>query len=287
MNPEVTLNLRRAVTGFVVIVILFGLLSSRPFLVVPAGHRAVVFNIFTGVEQRVRGEGINLLIPAVQFPQLYDVRTRSYTMSATAEDQVDMDSNPLVALTKDGQPVTIDLTVLYHVNEQELPQLFQQIGLQDAYLEKIIRPELRTLVRMAVSQYGVTDLYSQNRESLETDVAKRVETAFAACHLTLEDIKLRNITFSASFQEAIEKKQVAEQQVKRMEYILKQASKDREKAVVEAQGEADSLKLVAESVTRNPSLIEYEWVNKLNPKAKTVLVDSQTIVSLGDVLGGK
>ena len=110
--------------AFGVFLVVGVLLSSRPFLGVPAGHRAVVFNVFTGVEDTVRGEGFRLLMPLVQYPELFDIRTQSYTMSSTAEDQLNVDRTPLVALTKDGQPVTMDLTVLYHPDPKRLPALF-------------------------------------------------------------------------------------------------------------------------------------------------------------------
>ncbi|MCZ7599277.1 MAG: hypothetical protein M5U09_18410 [Gammaproteobacteria bacterium] len=44
---------------------------------------------------------------------------------------------------------------------------------------------------------------------------------------------------------------------------------------------------MAESISRNPPLIDYEYVQQLNPKAKVVLVEPSTIVSLGDILGEK
>lgn len=285
MDDQTRRSVRRLVIGVVLFIAVVSLLRSKPVLVVPAGQRAVVFNIFTGVENRVLGEGYRFFIPLVQYPELFDVRTQSYTMSSTPEDNVDVDPNPLVALTADGQPVTLDLTVLYRTNPDELPQLYREIGNRNEYTRKIVRPELRALLRMVVAQYTVTQLYSGNREALEEACLERIGTAFASSHLVLEEVKLRNLTFSKQFQETIEAKQVAQQQVQRMKYLLEQAEKDKEKAIAQARGEANAIKLVADSISRNPQLIDYEYVQKLNPKAKVVLVEPSTIVSLGDVVG--
>ncbi|KAG0426810.1 hypothetical protein HPB47_026102, partial [Ixodes persulcatus] len=43
---------------------------------VDGGHRAVIFDRFTGVKNYVVGEGTHFLIPWVQRPIIYDVRSR-------------------------------------------------------------------------------------------------------------------------------------------------------------------------------------------------------------------
>lgn len=287
MGDDARRAARRWVIAVLVVCSLLLVLRSKPILVVPAGQRAVVFNVLTGVEDRVLGEGYRFFLPLLQYPELFDVRTQSYTMSSTPEDHVDVDPNPLVALTADGQPVTLDLTVLYHPAPEKLPQLYREIGNRKEYTEKIVRPELRALLRMVVARYTVTQLYSGNREALERACLERIGAAFAKSYLVLEEVKLRNLTFSKQFQETIEAKQVAQQQVQRMKYVLEQAEKEKEKAIVQARGEADAIRLVAESISRNPPLIDYEYVQQLNPKAKVVLVEPSTIVSLGDILGEK
>lgn len=43
---------------------------------VDGGHRAVIFDRFTGVKPGVIGEGTHFLIPWVQRPIIYDIRSR-------------------------------------------------------------------------------------------------------------------------------------------------------------------------------------------------------------------
>lgn len=49
---------------------------SHDFCAVDGGHRAVIFDRFTGVKNYVVGEGTHFLIPWVQRPIIYDVRSR-------------------------------------------------------------------------------------------------------------------------------------------------------------------------------------------------------------------
>lgn len=40
------------------------------------GHRAVIFDRLSGVSQTVRGEGTHFIIPMIQTPYIFDVRSR-------------------------------------------------------------------------------------------------------------------------------------------------------------------------------------------------------------------
>ena len=45
-------------------------------LLVDGGHRAVIFDRFRGVQQKVMGEGTHFIIPMVQYPIIYDCRSK-------------------------------------------------------------------------------------------------------------------------------------------------------------------------------------------------------------------
>ena len=51
-------------------------LITRGFFAVDGGHRAVIFDRFTGVKKNVEGEGTHFFIPWVQRPIIFDVRSR-------------------------------------------------------------------------------------------------------------------------------------------------------------------------------------------------------------------
>lgn len=45
-------------------------------ILVDGGHRAVIFDRVSGVSQKVRGEGTHFMIPLIQTPYIFDVRSR-------------------------------------------------------------------------------------------------------------------------------------------------------------------------------------------------------------------
>lgn len=46
------------------------------FCAVEAGHRAVIYDRFQGVKEKVVGEGTHFMIPWVQRPIIFDCRTK-------------------------------------------------------------------------------------------------------------------------------------------------------------------------------------------------------------------
>ena len=59
-----------------VLLVLFVLF--RPFVIVPAGARAVVFSLTSGVWEEQLDEGFHFLMPMVHQAFIYDVRTQTY-----------------------------------------------------------------------------------------------------------------------------------------------------------------------------------------------------------------
>jgi prohibitin 2 len=270
---------------------LFGLvflyLLGHSFVLVGAGERAVIFNRFTGTQPYQLGEGLHLLLPWVQYPTVYDVKTRTYTMSAASSEsnpQAGNANDALTALTADGLPVTLDLSILFHVDPNNVWRLHREIG--PLYVEKVVRPQARSHVRMVVSQYPVVDVYGGRRARIVAEINARLKELFARNYIVLDEALLRHVSFSNEFQQAIEQKQVAQQEVQQMQFVLQQAEKERRRKIIEAEGEAESIRLKAAALAQNPKLVEYEYVMRLPANIRTVVTDGRTIVNLGDALNG-
>jgi len=266
---------------WLLVLLVFGLFA-RPFVLVGAGERAVVFSRITGTQPLALGEGLHFVIPWVQLPVLYDVKTHAYTMSQSLgeADRRSGGNDALTALTADGLAVSLDVSVLFHPDPAAVWRLHREIG--PRYLEKIVRPQTRAEVRMVVAQYPVIDLYGARRAQIVADINARLRSRFARSYVLLDDVLLRDVRFSESFQQTIEQKQVAQQDVQRMRFVLDQADKERQRKIVEAEGEAQSIRLKAAALARNPQLIQYEYVKGLPANVRAVVADGRTIVSIGD-----
>ena len=253
----------------------------KAFVIVGAGERAVIFSKLAGVREGQLGEGMHLNIPVLWDPIIYDVKAMTYTMSAQGgEGQIQGDDS-LLALTSDGLPVRLDVSIRFHVSPDEVWLLHQEIG--PRYVTKVVRPVTRSAIRMVLARFTVTQVYSGARQEIINNIREVLEPKFSGAHLVLDEVLMRDVKFSDEFQQAIEQKQVAQQESKRMVFVLQQAKLERERRIVEARGEAGAIELRAQALSRNPQLVQYEYVRNLPDNVRTVIADGNTILNLSDL----
>jgi regulator of protease activity HflC (stomatin/prohibitin superfamily) len=253
---------------------------------VKGGERAVVFSKMSGVRPRPLGQGFHVLVPLIWQATIYDVKTHTYTMSGAAREGQVQGDDTIGSLTSDGLEVKVDLSIQFHVDPEKVPQLHQQIGPQ--YVEKIVRPEVRSDTRMVISAFRATDIYTgAKRQEIERQIKERLAPKFTASYLVLENVLLRSVQFPETFQAAIERKQVALQEAQKMDYVLTQARKERDRKILQAEGDAAAIRQKAQALAENPQLIPYEYVQGLPDAPKTIVADSRILLNLGDVLGGQ
>lgn len=269
---------------FPIAALIFSLLFFLPrcFLVVQPGYEAVIFNRLIGVEAVPRQEGIHLLIPVLQFPTLYDVRTQTYSMASQSEDRNLKTNDSLTALTADGQRVDLDVSVRYRLDPAQVPQLHQTVG--SDYLNKIIRPASQAVVRNVIARYSAIGVYSEQRAEIQSSIFTELSTLMSPEGLVLQSLLLRNVEFSKEFQTAIEAKQIAEQEKQREVYRVEQAELIKQRMIVQAEGEAQAISLKGEALQENPDVIWMEYVRGLPEGVKTIVTEQNAILNLGNFL---
>ncbi len=253
----------------------------KAFVIVGAGERAVIYSKLTGVREGQLNEGLHLNVPVLWEPIIYDVKAMTYTMSAQEREGEISGDDSLLALTADGLPVRLDISIRFHVSPDEVWRLHKEIG--PRYLTKIVRPVTRSDIRMVLARFTVTQVYSGARQEIINQIREMLEPKFRDAYLVLDEVLLRDVRFSEEFQQAIEQKQVAQQEAKRMVFVLQQAALERERRIVEAKGEAGAIQLRAEALSRNPQLVQYEYVRNLPAGVKTVIADANTIINFSNL----
>ncbi|WP_457632622.1 SPFH domain-containing protein [Oceanithermus desulfurans] len=262
--------------------ILTGLLLgvvSRSFVVVPAGHVGVVFNVFSGVQPDALDEGLHFILPLVQEVVLYDARLQEVTLSKSNARRVGF--GPIQARSKEGLDIGVDVTVQYRIEKARAPLLHKEVG--PAYRETMIVPQIRSKVRDAVGLFNAAELISTRRGDLERSVTGGLREALSEKHIILESVLLREIRIPDTVARVIEEKQTAEQQVQIEENRRRQAEiaaqrrvieaqAERDAAILKAEGEAKALELRGEALKRYPQVIQLTVAEKLAPNIKTIML---------------
>jgi prohibitin 2 len=290
-NPPVSVSQQLAFWIAGALVLLF--LLSESFVIVQAGERAVVFSRLSGMKPYQLSEGIHFNLPVFWVVTKYDIKTLTYTMSGNvesqgethragrAEDNGQVPDDALTALTSDGLLLTLDLSIRFHIDPNNVWRMHKEIG--PDFIDKVVRPEARSITRMAMAEFPVTDIYSGKRQVIMDQVQRELHQKFQNSYLVLDEVLLRDIRFPPEFQNAIEQKQVAQQQAEQMIFELQRAGSEKQQKIVEAQGEAGAIRKQAEALSSNPLLIQYEYIKRLPADVKVIVTDNKAIISLGSV----
>ena len=227
---------------------LVGILLSAVFsAVVQIGPGEVgVQALFGSVQDAVLKSGLNFVNPFVTVEKM-DVKTQSYTMSSSHEEGQVKGDDAISTLSSDGLTLKLDVTILYRLNEADAPQVYRTIGTD--YVEKIVRPAIRTALRDVSTSYAATDIYSTKREDFIKDVSKNLEASFSGRGIVLERVLLRNVELPEKVRSAIDEKIAAEQKAQQMVYVLQKERQEAERKKVEAQGISDYNRIVSQSIT--------------------------------------
>ncbi len=257
--PSLKLNSKNII-GIIIAVIVF-LIILDGLVSVPPGHVGIIYDRGRGVLAKELPEGLHLKIPFWQVSYLMDVRTQEYTMSVAPGEGAIYSDDSMTAPTADGQTVEVDATVLFHPDRTKAAELFQSVG--PDYIQKIVRTVSRSQIRAVIAKYSAIDVYAIKRDEAEIKINEVIRELFAEKDIILERVLLRHIAFSPQYAQAIEEKQVAEQRIQKAEYQRLEAEKLKEKKIIEAQAEAEAIRLKGETLRRNPEVIQFEFVQKM------------------------
>ncbi|MEO6230105.1 MAG: prohibitin family protein [Ferruginibacter sp.] len=218
--------------------------------------------LFGSIQTDVLGSGLHFVNPLLDIKKL-DVKTQNYTMSGVNDEGQKAGDDAIKVLTSDGLEVTIDLTVLFRVVASDAPKLLRETG--EDYRDKIVRPLTRTKIRDNAVYYQAIELFSTKRDEFQQRIYKTIEADFKTRGLMLEQLLVRNITLPNSVKASIESKINAEQDAKKMEFVLQKEQQEAERKRVEAQGIADYQKIINTGLTSQQ--LQYEQINAMKELA--------------------
>ena len=228
--------------------------------------------LFGSIQKQVMLSGLHFINPLLDVKKL-DVKTQNYTMSGVHDEGDKAGDDAIKVLTSDGLEVTIDLTVLFRLVSNEAPRLLGETGAD--YRAKIVRPITRTKIRDNAVYYQAVDLFGSKRDEFQQRIYKTIEDDFKKRGLMLEQLLVRNITLPNSVKASIESKINAEQDAKKMEFVLQKEKQEAERKRVEAQGIADYQKIINTGLTDQQ--LQYEQIKAmqalaLSPNAKVIVM---------------
>ncbi|KAM0954798.1 hypothetical protein ACFX13_023688 [Malus domestica] len=222
---------------------------------VDGGQRAVLFDRFRGVIDDTVGEGTHFLIPWLQKPYIFDIRTRPHTFSS-------------VSGTKDLQMVNLTLRVLSRPEVARLPQIFKTLGLE--YDEKVLPSIGNEVLKAVVAQFNADQLLTE-RPHVSALVRESLIRRARDFNIVLDDVAITHLSYGLEFSRAVEAKQVAQQEAERSKFVVAKTEQERRAAIIRAQGESEAAKLISDATaSAGMGLIELRRIEASREVANTL-----------------
>ncbi len=178
--------------------------------------------------------------------------------------------------TKEGLSVNAQISILYHLNNDSVIHVINTIGLE---YDVIISNVFRSSSSDVCAQYFAKDLHSGKRSDIEIAIKQRMAENLDKRGIIIEAVLMKSIQLPTGLASSIEQKLQAEQDVMRMEFILKQAKLDAERKIIEAKGLSDAQKILSEGLTQEiiklRSIEAFSELSK-SPNTKVIITDGKT-----------
>ena len=205
------------------------------FKSIPTGYVGVKTQ-FGKVQDTVLHEGLNGKVPFIEKIVLMNCKTQKceYTMETS---------------TKDLQVISnFKIAVNYNVNADKANELYRTVG--ESYEQVIVEPAIYESVKYGTSNYTAEEMVTM-RGVVSDTIWEILKHKLEDKGISITAVSILNLDFSDEYDQAIEKKQVVEQQTKTSQLELEKAKIDNEKKIENAKTEAEVMKQQNSQITEN------------------------------------
>lgn len=222
----------------VVAIVALLLIFFNSFVTINSGEIGLKVRFGKLVETNLR-EGLNFKIPFIEKIVKVSIQVQKQEIETTSA-------------SKDLQDVKTKLAVNYKVDEGTVVNLYKTVG--SNYESIILSPAVEEAIKSVISKYNAEELITKRNEvsQVALEILQEKSQKYG---IIINEFNIINLSFSEEYSNAIEQKQVAEQQ-------LEKAKLEAEARIVEAEATKKANDLLKQTMTKE--LLIKEFIAKWN-----------------------
>jgi len=226
------------------------------------GVRVNQYGSNAGVDSTPLGVGTYFIGPGVSIYE-YPISTQTYTWTRSSAEGRPTNEE-FSFQDKSGLIVAGDVSVAYHVDPSKAPILFQKYRMDmDGVIAGPLRNQIRSAVVNAASTMSIEEIYGPRKGELVAAAQRKVQEYFAPSGLVIEQMFWAGpIRIPENILTQINAKIHNEQEAQAAVANEQTVEANAKSTMIKAQADADSMRVKAEAIAKNPALVSYEWVQK-------------------------
>ena len=178
--------------------------------------------------------------------------------------------------SKEGLSVQSQISILYQIKKDSLPQLITNLGLN---YEPIISNVFRSTASDVCANYFAKDMHSGKRAQIEDSIMNKMNNLLQKDGLMVHSVLMKSIQLPSGLATSIEQKLQAEQDAMRMRFVIEREKLEAQRKIIAAEGTRDSQKILSEGLTNQILKVKHiEALLKLaeSPNAKIIMTADDT-----------
>ena len=269
----------------IVIVLLLIIVGSGSYYTVEENEYACTFR-FSEIVNTVDEAGLHFKVPFIDSVKKFTKATQFY------------DIPPSEVLTSDKQNMTVDCYILWHISDPQ--QFYRALG-TTVKAEERLNAITYNALKTAMGTLAQADIINMNdgaeRNDIYAGIATTVDNQAATYGIRVEDVKIKQFDLPESNLNAVysrmisERNQMAEKYTadgnyeasiirndvdKQVNIIVSNA--EAEAAKLEAEGEAEYMRMLAEAYNTQDKKDFYEFTLALDALQKSLDGDEKTVI---------
>lgn len=248
-----------SITIGVVAIIL--IIASQTIFIVNQTEKALVLQLGEPVD-KIFGPGLHFKLPFIQKVIFFDAR------------MLDYDARAAEALTSDKKTIVLDNYARWRiVNLLDFYRTVRTIPGAQARLDDVVYSQLRA----QVGSHTLTEVVSQNRNNIMSDVTQRTSDIMKEYGIEVIDVRIKRTDLPSENQRAIFGRMRAERERQAKQYrsegaeestkLRSQADKEqaiilaeanRKASIIQGEGDATAAKIYANTFQKSPEFYEFQ-----------------------------